>query len=256
MGRLDNKVALITGAGAGVGRATAILFAKDGAKVVVADINADAGEETVSMIGQAGGEGKFVKADVSKTEDIRGAIQACLDTYGKLNILFNNAAIAEPVIETTVECTEENWDKVLAIDLKGLWLAMKYAIPEMLKTGGGSIINAASQAATRGNAGFPAYTAAKGGVVSLSKATAIEYADKNIRVNILEPGFISTPMVQPFLENPAMRKKVVEGTPQRRLGKPEEVAYAVLFLACDESSHITGAELAVDGGIVAWSRIG
>jgi NAD(P)-dependent dehydrogenase (short-subunit alcohol dehydrogenase family) len=256
VGRLDGKIALITGAGSGVGRATAILFAKEGAKVVAVDINADRGEETVNIIRKGGGEGRFVKADVAKKEDILGAIKECLDTYSKIDILFNNAAIAEPVLATTVECTEENWDKVVMIDLKGVWLAMKYVIPEMLKTGGGSIVNVASQAATRGNARFPAYTAAKGGVVSLSRATAVEYADKNIRVNTLEPGFILTPLVQSYVDSPAKRNRIIEGTPQRRLGKPEEVAYAALFLACDESSHITGAELAVDGGIAAWSRIG
>ena len=254
MGRLDGKVTIITGAGSGMGRAAALLFAKEGARVVVSDIVVEGGEQTVSMIKGAGGEAIFVKTDISKAEDAKNMVKTTVNTYGKLDVLYNNAAIGEPAIETTVDCTEENWDKVQAVDLKGAWLAMKYAIPEMTKTGGGSIINVASQVATRGNVGLTAYTAAKGGVLSLSRATAIEYADKNIRVNILEPGYIITPMAEGLCGDPVMSKQVIDGTPQRRFGKPEEVAYAALFFASDESSHITGAELAIDGGITAWSH--
>ena len=254
MGRLDGKVAIITGAGSGMGRAGAIIFAKEGAKVAVVDWVAESGQETVKMIKEAGGEAIFVKADVSRAEDIRNMIKMTIDTYGKLDILYNNAAIPEPVIEPTADCTEENWDKVQSIDLKGAWLTMKYVIPELIKTGGGSIINVASQAATRGNFGITAYTAAKGGLLSLSRNTAIEYADKGVRVNVLEPGYIATPLLEGFMSDPEFSKKVIGGTPQRRLGKPEEVAYAALFFASDESSHITGAELAIDGGITAWSH--
>lgn len=253
MGRLDGKVAIITGAGRGMGRAAAILFAKEGAKVVVADIAVESGEETVKMIKDAGGEGIFVKTDISKTEDIQNMFKTTVDTYQKVDVLYNNAAIAGPM-EWTADCTEENWNKVQAIDLKGVWLAMKYAIPEMIKAGGGSIINVASQAANRGNFGLTAYTAAKGGVLSLSRETAVEYGDKNIRVNVLSPGYIITPMSQGLVNDPQLSKKVIDGTPQRRFGKPEEVAYAALFFASDESSHITGAELAIDGGITAWSH--
>jgi NAD(P)-dependent dehydrogenase (short-subunit alcohol dehydrogenase family) len=247
-------VAVITGAGTGMGRAGAILFAKEGAKVVVADIDIKAGEETVRMVKEVGGEAMFVEADISKTNHVQSMIKTTVDTYGKLDILYNNAAVPEPTLAFTADCTEENWDRVQSINLRGNWLAMKYAIPEMLKAGGGSIINVASQAATRGNPGITAYTASKGGLLALSRNTAIEYADKNIRVNVLEPGYISTPLISEFMKDPEFSRKVIEGTPQRRLGNPEEVAYAALFFASDESSHITGAELAVDGGITAWSH--
>lgn len=253
MGRLDGKVAIITGAGSGIGRAAAILFTKEKAKVAVADVVVAVGEETVKMIKDAGGEAIFVKTDVSKTKDIQNMVRTTIDNYGKLDILYNNAAICLE-LAPTADCTEEHWDKVLAVDLKSVWLAMKYAIPEMIKAGGGSIINVASQAATRGCFGASNYSAAKGGVISLSRVTAVEYADKNIRVNILEPGYITTPMTEGLSADPVLRKKVLDGTPQHRFGKPEEVAYAALFFASDESSHITGAELAIDGGITAWSH--
>jgi len=255
MGRLDGKVAIITGAGTGMGQTAAVIFAKEGAKVIVADVNQQAGEETVKMVRDAGGDATFAKVDVSKAEDAKNMVKTAVDTYGKLNVLYNNAGIGEQAAAYTADCTEENWDKVLAIDLKGVWLCMKYAIPEMIKAGGGSIINVASQAATRGNFGLPSYTAAKGGVLSLSRGVAVEYADKNIRVNIIEPGYISTPMLKGFLDTmPEVKQKIIDGTPQRRIGKPEEVAWTVVFLASDESSHITGAELPIDGGITAWSH--
>lgn len=255
MGRLDGKVAIITGAGQGMGQVGAILFAKEGAKVVVADVNPQSGGETVKMIKDAGGDAIFIKTDVSKAEEVKNMVKTAVDTYGKLNVLYNNAAIGEQALAYTADCTEENWDKVHAIDLKGAWLCMKYAIPEMIKAGGGSIINVASQAATHGNFGLPSYTAAKGGLLSLSKAAAVEYADKNIRVNVLEPGYIGSPMLLGFFKvMPEIKKKIEDGTPQHRIGKPEEVAWAALFFASDESSHITGAELPIDGGITAWSH--
>ncbi|MBA7630448.1 Dihydroanticapsin 7-dehydrogenase [subsurface metagenome] len=251
MGRLDGKVAIITGAGSGIGQAAALLFAKEGAKVVGACRTAETGEKTVKMIKDTAGEAIFIKTDVSRAEDVQNMIKTTVDTYGKLDVLFNNAGIGEQATAKTADCIEEHWDKVLAIDLKGTWLVMKYAIPEMLKAGGGSIINVASQMATRANVGFPSYTAAKGGILSLSRATAIEYAGNNIRVNVLEPGYINTPMAEGVVSNPERSKKVKQGTPQHRLGEPEEVARAALFLASDESSYITGAELAVDGGLTA-----
>jgi len=251
MGRLDAKVAIITGAGMGMGRATAILFAKEGAKIVVADVVVKDGEETVKMITNAGGEAIFVRADVSITEDAGKIVREAVRTYGKLDILFNNAGIAGEA-SSTEECTEENWERVIDVNLKGVWLCMKYAIPEMAKSGGGAIINTASQAAERGMPNLPAYTASKGGVLSLSRATAIECAKKNIRVNVLEPGVIGTPMV---LNMPDVAKKsFLSAIPLGKFGKPEEVAFAALFLASDESSHITGHALAVDGGIIADSH--
>jgi NAD(P)-dependent dehydrogenase (short-subunit alcohol dehydrogenase family) len=251
MPRLDGKVAIITGAGSGMGRAAAILFAKEGAKVVVADWVTEGGEETVKKIKQVGGEAIFIKTDVSKTEDIKKMIKTAVDTYGRLDVLYNNAGIAGELGPIT-DCTEDNWDKVQAINLRGLWLAMKYAIPEMLKTGGGSIVNTASLAANRAVPNAPAYTASKGGVVSLSRATAIEWATKNIRVNCINPGRITTPMV--LAMGPEINKIFLSAIPQGRFGEPEEVAQAALFLASDESSHITGQTLAVDGGMEADSH--
>jgi len=252
MGRLDNKVAVITGAGSGMGQAAAILFAKEGAKVVVADWIAESGEETVRMVKEAGGEAIFIKVDVSKAEDAQKMIKTTVDTYGKLDVLYNNAGIAGEAA-FTAECTEENWEKVIAVNLKGVWLGMKYAIPEMLKIGGGSIINTASQAGERGMPGIPPYTASKGGVLALSRATAMEYAKKNIRVNCINPGCIATPMAFGFSEE--LKKRFTAAVPQGRFGEPEEVANAALFLASDESSHITGHALVVDGGMEVDSHI-
>lgn len=246
MGRLDNKVAIITGAGMGMGQAGALLFAREGAKVVVVDWNAEAGEETVKMIKSAGGEAIFVKADVSKARDVESVVKKTIDAYGKLDVIYNNAAIiGRP--DYIENMTEEEWEKIIAINLKGVWLGMKYAIPELLKSGGGSVINTASQCGDRGTRNLGVYCAAKGGVLALTRVVAMELAKKNIRVNALNPGIIGSPMVL------NMPKEEQEGfaaiIPQKRLGKPEEVAYAALFLASDESSHVTGHTLVVDGGI-------
>ena len=255
MGRLDNKVAIITGAGSGMGRIAAIMFAKEGAKVVVADVNKETGEETVKMVKETGGDVKFIATDMKKAASVKDMVEETVKAFGKVNVLYNNAALGEPAAADTTTLTEENWDLILSVDLKGAWLAMKYAIPEMLKAGGGSIVNTTSQAATRGNAGLPSYTAAKGGLLSLSRCTAVEFADKNIRVNCISPGYVKTPMLMGFLEAfPEMVKKVIDGTPQRRIAEPEEIASVALFLASDESSHITAAEIPIDGGIANWSN--
>lgn len=246
MGRLDNKVAIITGAGMGMGQAAAFIFAKEGAKVVVADWNDKAGEETVKTIKKNGGEAIFVKADVSKASDVENLVKKAVATYGKLDVIYNNAAILGKAAPTE-KTAEDDWDRIQAINLKGVWLGMKYAIPQMLKQGKGSIINTASQCGDRGTRYLGAYCAAKGGVLALTRVTAMELAAKNIRVNALNPGIIATPMVK------ALSKEEQAGfaaiIPQRRLGEPEEVAYAALFLASDESSHVTGHTLVVDGGI-------
>jgi len=246
VGRLDNKVAIITGAGMGMGQAGALLFAREGAKVVVVDWKAEAGEETVKMIKDSGGEAVFVKADVSRAKDVENAVKKAIEKYGKLDIIYNNAAvIGRPAF--TEDVTEEEWERIMSINLKGVWLGMKYAIPEMLKGGGGSIINTASQCGDRGTRNLSPYCAAKGGVLALTRITAMELAKKNIRVNALNPGIIGSPMVL------TMPKEEIRGfeeiIPQGRLGKPEEVAYAALFLASEESSHVTGHTLVVDGGI-------
>jgi NAD(P)-dependent dehydrogenase (short-subunit alcohol dehydrogenase family) len=251
VGRLDGKVALITGAGMGMGQAAALLFAKEGAKVTVVDWKAEAGEETVKAIKKAGGEAIFIKADVSKAEDAQNMVKTTVKTYGKLDVIYNNAAILGRAAFTE-NITEEEWDKIMAVNLKGVWLGMKYAIPEMLKRGKGSIINTASQCGDRGTRNLGAYCATKGGVLALTRVTAMELAKKNIRVNALNPGIIATPMV---LASP---KEEQEGfaavIPQGRLGRPEEVAYAALFLASDESSHVTGHTLVVDGGLEADNK--
>ena len=252
MGRIDGKVAIITGAGAGIGRAAAILFAKEGAKVVVSDWVREGGEETVRIIKEAGGEAIFIKADVSKTEDVKKMIKSAIDTYGKLNVLYNNAAINSA--ELLVESTEENFEKIIAVNVKGVWLGMKYAIPEMIKSGGGSIINAASIAADMAQRRSSIYAASKGAIISMSRVAAVEYAALNIRVNCIKPGVILTPMAVHIL-SPEVLKHIEDGTPQGRLGKSEDVAQAALFLASDESSFVTGQKLTVDGGIEADSHI-
>jgi NAD(P)-dependent dehydrogenase (short-subunit alcohol dehydrogenase family) len=258
MGRLDNKVAIITGGGSGMGEATSILFAKEGAKVVVADVATKGGEATVKKIKDAGGEATFVKTDVTKTEDIKKMIKTAVDTYGKLNVLVNNAGIPGSWAPT-VDWTEEEYQKVMDINCKGVWLGMKYAIPEMLKAGGGSIVNISSIAADACQRGSCIYAGSKGAVTSMSLVTATEYADQNIRVNVVKPGSIRTPIVNLISDDPevveAMLKGIADRTPQKRLGKPEEVAYLSLFFASDESSHVTGQKLAADGGNEADSHI-
>jgi len=255
MGRLDGKVAIITGGGSGMGRATAVLFAKEGAKVTVADWAIEGGEATVETIKEAGGEAVFVKTDVSKAEDVKKMIKTAIGTYGKLDILYNNAAIA--ILDPLIDVSEETFDKIISVNLKGVWLGMKYAIPEMIRGGGGSIINVSSQNADRGQRGLSIYSASKGGLTSMSITAAVEYGDRNIRVNVIKPGVIMTPMAKKQMdEEPEIFERVVrELTPQHRLGEPEEVAAVALFFASDESSHVTGQKLTVDGGIEAWGHI-
>ena len=209
MGRLDGKVALITGGSSGIGRATAILFAKEGAKVVVASRGAKLGEETVRMIQQVGGQARFVKTDVSKAQDVKNLVRVGVDTYGRLDVLFNNAGIEGDVIRT-VELSEENYDLVLDTNLKGVWLGMKYGIPEMLKTGGGVIVNTSSMnGPIVALKGAPQYGASKAGVVALSRVVALEYATKNIRVNCINPGPTMTALFEGIKEaQPEAFKKV------------------------------------------------
>lgn len=240
--RLKGKVALITGAGRGIGRATAILFARNGAKVVVADIDSKEGEETVDLIKAAGGEATFVKVDVSKATDAERVVKATIEKYGKLDILFNNAGIE---LESRVEdMSESDWDRLININLKGMFLCSKYAIPQMLKQGGGVIINTASTAGFQGLGHEAAYCASKGGVIALTKAMAVDYAADNIRVNCICPGPIATRLTPP-------RQSTIKKIPLGRIGKPEEIANVALFLASEESSFVTGHALVADGGMTA-----
>jgi NAD(P)-dependent dehydrogenase (short-subunit alcohol dehydrogenase family) len=249
MGRLDKKVAIITGGGSGLGQVTAKLFAEEKAKVVVADYSADAGKGTVKAIQDAGGEAYFIATDVSKSADVDRLIKETVKKYGRLDIMINCAGIAPEEI-STVDCPEELFDKIVAINLKGTWLGMKYSIPAMIKSGGGAIVNFASIAAMEGYKKLPTYSATKGGVVSLSRVAAYENAANNIRVNCVAPGTIGTPLLLSCWSEEALNS-FRRGTPQGRLGEPIEVARAVLFLASSDASHITGHTLVVDGGSTA-----
>jgi len=250
-GSLEGKVALVTGAGSGIGRAAALAFAREGAKVVVADVVAEGGKETVGLIEQAGGKALFVEGDVSASASAEAMVRTAVEQYGRLDCGFNNAGI-EGAQAPTAECTEDNWDRVLSINLKGVWLCMKHEIAHMLAHGGGAIVNTASVAGLVGFPNIPAYNASKGGVIQLTKTAALEYAKEGIRVNAVCPGVIRTPMVERFLGGSAEAEaQFVALEPVGRMGTPEEVAEAVVWLCSDAASFVTGHAMPVDGGLVA-----
>jgi NAD(P)-dependent dehydrogenase (short-subunit alcohol dehydrogenase family) len=249
--QLEGKVALVTGAGSGIGRATAQAFARVGAKVVIADVVPLGGEETVRLIEAEGGEATFIKTDVSKAAEVEALVQKAVETYGHLDYAHNNAGI-EGAQASTVDCTEDCWDRTIDINLKGVWLCMKYEIPEMLKNHGGAIVNTSSVAGLVGFANLPAYTATKHGVAGLTKVAALEFAKQGVRVNAVCPGVIRTPMIERFTaDNPEAEAQFTAGEPIGRLGTPEEIAKAVVWLCSDEASFVTGAAIPVDGGWVA-----
>lgn len=250
--RLNNKVALITGGGSGIGRETALLFAKEGASVVVVDVNDAGGQETVGMVKTAGGRALFVHADVSLAADCAAMVRVAEETFGRLHVLFNNAGIMHSRDDDAIHTEEDVWDLTMAINLKGVYLGCKYGIPALRRAGGGSIINTASFVALLG-AATPqlAYTASKGGVLALSRELAIVHARENIRVNALCPGPLRTELLMRFLDTEAKRQRRLVHIPMGRFGEAKEMAYAALYLASDESSFVTGTEFVVDGGITA-----
>lgn len=249
--RLSDKVAIVTGAGSGIGKATAALLAAEGAKVIVVDWNKDTGAETAATIGQAGGQSVFCHADVSKHGDVQRMVNTTLDHYGKLDVLVNNAAI--PLMAQLVDTTEEDWDRIQSVNLKGVFLGCKYAIPAMIRNGGGSIVNIASILGLVGDPEWVAYCAAKGGVIAMTRAAALGYGPQGIRVNCICPGDVETPLraweFQQSSDPERARGEVSSKYALRRLASPEEIAKCVAFLASSDSSFLTGSSMVVDGGI-------
>tara|TARA_Y100000590_G_scaffold359640_1_gene415558 strand:+ start:240 stop:1016 length:777 start_codon:yes stop_codon:yes gene_type:complete len=248
------KTALVTGGGSGIGRSAAIAFGAAGANVVVADVDEAGGEETAALIKDAGGKAIFVPADVSRSNDVESMVEATIAAYGGLNCAFNNAGI-QGALDQTADCTEENWDRITGINLKGVWLSMKYEITHMLKNGGGAIVNNSSNFGLVGSNGMPAYSAAKHGVIGLTKTAALEYAQSGIRVNAVCPGPVQTPLVDKILSAQPDADSIIDSIKERepigRFGQPEEIATAVVWLCSPEASFVVGAILPVDGGFVA-----
>lgn len=248
---LQGKVAIVTGGASGIGRASAIKLAAAGAQVIVSDLNQQGGQETIAMIHDAGGEAIFTRCDVTKAHDVQAMVDLAVQTYGRLDIALNNAGVGG-MMQVVHEVNESTWDFVMNVNLKGVWLCMKYQIPQMLASEGGSIINVASLAGLVGFRGNAPYSASKFAVIGLTKSAALEYATKGIRVNAICPGFVETPMVTTMVEEvPQMQSTVQRSAPMRRLGRPEEIADMVVFLADDTASFITGQAIALDGGASA-----
>lgn len=249
MNRLKDKVAIITGAGSGIGRAMATIFAQEGAKVVVADINEEGGSETVKLIEDGGGEAEFARTDVSSEQDIKSMINVAVEKFGGLDILINNAGVA--LMADLMNTTDEIWQKTIDVDLKGVFLGIKAAVPEMEKRGKGKIISTASIAGLVGFQGITAYCAAKGGVVNMTKEIALDLASKKINVNAIAPGVIKTNMTTDILKDEKTAAGMLAQTPLGRFGEPEDIAWAAVYLASDESDFMTGQTIAIDGGWTA-----
>jgi NAD(P)-dependent dehydrogenase (short-subunit alcohol dehydrogenase family) len=250
-GQLTGKVALVTGGASGIGRATALTFAREDAKLIIADMQEDGGQQTVHMIMEQGGEAIFVKTDVSQAVEVQALISHAVKTYGRLDCVHNNAGIPGGGYALTAEYPEDTWQQVIAVNLTGVWLCMKYEIPHMLRQGSGAIVNTASAWGVVGAPGASAYVASKHGVVGLTKTAALEYAQQGIRVNCVCPGVIHTPMTARGLSDPERRARIIATEPMGRVGTPEEVAEAVVWLCSDAASFVTGHAMTVDGGFVA-----
>jgi NAD(P)-dependent dehydrogenase (short-subunit alcohol dehydrogenase family) len=243
------KVAFVTGAAGGIGRATALAFARAGASVVVADVSEKDNQETARLIKEQGGRAIAVRCDVTLTEDVKTALDKTVEAFGRLDFAFNNAGIEPKKPAPTADYDLEEWDRIIDIDLRGIFLCMKYEIPLMLKQGGGAIVNTSSGAGVIGIKGSPAYTAAKHGVIGLTRAAALDYAAQNIRVNAVCPGYIDTPMMDRFTGGTAEgRAVVISEEPIGRMGRPEEIANAVVWLCSDAAGFVVGSAMVIDGG--------
>lgn len=250
-GILEGKVALITGAGSGIGRATSRIFAREGAKLVLADLVEEGGEATLKLVQDLGAEAVFLKTDVSKWSEAQAAVAKAVATYGRLDCAFNNAGI-EGAHGDTHACTEDNWARVIAINLTGVWLCMKAELEQMLKQSSGAIVNTSSGAGLAGVKGMPAYVASKHGVAGLTRAAALEYGKLGIRINAVCPGPIRTPMMGRITKGrPETEKRFAGAAPIKRLGEPEEIGEAVAWLCSDRASYVTGLPMPVDGGFMA-----
>lgn len=250
-GMFTGKVALVTGAGSGIGRASALAFGREGAAVVVADVNEEGGQQTVDRIHDTGGDATFVRTDVADAGEVEALIAQTLATYDRLDYAHNNAGVSGPLGPLTADYPEDAWERVIATNLKGVWLCLKYELPALLQSGGGAIVNTASVAGLVGSAGLSAYVASKHGVVGLTKTAALEYAQRGIRINAVCPGLIHTGMTAAGLTDAQAERRLAAGHPLNRIGQPEEVAAAVVWLCSDAASFVTGHALPVDGGFVA-----